>query len=76
MDKTSITPDFIGRGLDAAVPLVIGVIGLLYYPHRVSKNIQSGKWSEAEGKKKLKRVWIAYGLIALLGILQIVWLFH
>jgi hypothetical protein len=76
MDKIVITPDFIGRCIDAAVPLVIGIIGLLYYPHRVAKNIESGKWSETEGKKKLKRVWIAYGLIALLGILQIFWLFR
>jgi hypothetical protein len=76
MGNTSITLDFIGRCFDAAVPLVLGIIGLLYYPHKVAKNIESGKWTEAEGRKKLKRVWIAYGLLALLGILQIVWLFH
>jgi hypothetical protein len=75
MDKTSITPDFIGRCVDAAIPLIIGVIGILYYPRRVAKNIQSGKWSEAKGKKQLKRCWIAFGLITLFGVLQIFWLF-
>jgi hypothetical protein len=71
-----MTPDFIGRCFDAAIPLAIGVFGLLYYPHKVAKNIESGKWSEAEGKKKLKGVWIAYGLIALFGVLQIIWFFR
>ena len=71
-----MTPDFIGRSLDAGVPLVLGVIGLLYCPHRVAKNVESGKWSEAEGKRKLNRVRVAYSLLALLGILQIIWLFR
>jgi hypothetical protein len=71
-----MTPDFIGRCVDAAIPLAIGLIGLLYYPHKVEKNVESGKWSEAEGKKKLKGVWIAYGAITLFGILQIIWLFR
>ncbi len=71
-----MTPDYIGHCLDAAVPLILGIIGMIYYPYRIAKNIQSKKYSVEEGKNKLKRVLIAYGLIALLGILQIIWLFH
>jgi hypothetical protein len=76
MNQTSVTPDFIGRCIDATIPLVLGIIGLLYYPYRVAKNVKSGKWSESEGKKKLIRVLIAYSLIALVGVLNMIRLFR
>jgi hypothetical protein len=75
MDASSIAPSFIGRCLDAALPLVLGVIGLLYYPHKVANYIKSGRWSESEGRKNRTRGYIACGLIVLFGVLQIIWLF-
>ena len=61
-------PDFIGRSIDAAVPLAIGVFGLFYYPSRIEKDIKSGKRSEAEAKPMLKKLKIIFGLTTLLGI--------
>ena len=49
-----MTPVIIGKCLDVAVPLVVGVIGLFYYPRRIAKDVESGKISDAEGKKRLK----------------------
>jgi hypothetical protein len=66
-----MTFDFVGRCFDAAAPMMLGIIGLLYYPHRVTKNIESGKWSGYEENKKLKRLWIAYSLLTFWGVWQI-----
>jgi hypothetical protein len=71
MNKTSITPDFIGQCIVTAIPFVLGVIGLLYYPRRIDKDIESGKRTETEGKQRLKRLKIACYLIMLLGVLKL-----
>lgn len=56
MDKTFITYDFIGRCLDAAIPLAIGIIGLLYYPRRIRRDIKSGNLTEGQGRMRLQKV--------------------
>jgi hypothetical protein len=71
MNKTSITPDFIGQCIDTAIPFALGIIGLLYYPRRIAKRIESGKLSEEDGKKRLKRTRIACCAIMLLGVLKL-----
>lgn len=76
MNQKIFTPDFVGHCIDAAIPLVLGIIGLLYYPHQIAKNVKSRKCSEDEGKKKLKRVLIAYSLVAFIGVLNIIRLFR
>jgi hypothetical protein len=69
--KTFITADFIGRCIDTAIPFVIGIIGLIYYPRRIAKEIQSGKRTEVEAKQRLKRLKIAFYLIMLLGVFKL-----
>jgi hypothetical protein len=71
MDKVIVTPDFIGRCVDATIPLAIGIIGLIYYPRRTAKDIESGKRSEAEGKSRLKKLRIGCCLIILLGVVEV-----
>jgi len=72
MDPVFAKYYYIGRCLFAALPLVLGIAGLLYYPHRVKRDIESGKLSEAEGKQHLKKYRIAFCLIVLLGVMQII----
>lgn len=51
-----MTPIFIGQCLDVAVPLAAGLIGLVYYPRRSARDIKTGKRSEEDGKKWLKKI--------------------
>jgi hypothetical protein len=71
MNEPYITADFIGRCIDTAIPFALGIIGLLYYPRRIAKQIESGKLSEEDGKKRLKRARIACFAIMLLGVLKL-----
>jgi hypothetical protein len=63
--------DFIGRCIDTAIPLALGIFGLIYYPIRTAKDIKSGKKSEAEAKLFLKKNRIFCCLIILLGLVQL-----
>jgi hypothetical protein len=66
-----MTPDFVGRCIDTAIPLTVGLIGLVYYPRRIRKEVESGKWTEAEGKHRIIRFKIACFLFILLGVLML-----
>jgi len=67
--------DLTGRGIDNAIWLAIGVIGLLYYPRRIRRDIKAGHLAEGHGKTKLQRVKmccyfaIAIGVFRILGVL-------
>jgi hypothetical protein len=50
------TADFIGRSIDNCIWLGIGIIGLLYYPSKIRRDIASGILSEATGKSRLQKV--------------------
>lgn len=63
--------DFIGHCIDTAIPFAIGVIGLVYFPRRVRKDIESKKHSDEDGKKRLKKYKIFCYLILLLGFLKL-----
>jgi hypothetical protein len=71
MNQSFFTYDFIGRCIDTAIPFALGIIGLIYYPRRIAKQIESGKFSEAEGKSRLKKARIACYAIMLLGVLKL-----
>jgi hypothetical protein len=63
--------DFIGHYFDTVLPFAIGMIGLLYYPRRIAKDIESGKRTQIEGEKMLKRLkWVWY-LMFLFGFVKI-----
>jgi hypothetical protein len=47
------------------------MIGLLYYPHRMAKDIESGKRIQMEGEKILKRLKWVWFLMFLFGFLKI-----
>jgi hypothetical protein len=51
-----MTPIFIGKCLDVAVPFAAGLIGLFYYPRRIARDVESGKVSAADGKKRLNMI--------------------
>jgi hypothetical protein len=72
MDKNFITADFIGRCIDTIIPFVIGIIGLVYSPRRIAKEVESRKRTEVEGKQLLKRLKIACYLIMLLGVFKLI----
>jgi hypothetical protein len=52
----SISYDFIGRCLDAAIPLAAGVIGLIYYPRRIQRDVESGSLTDGQAQAKLHKV--------------------
>jgi hypothetical protein len=63
--------DFIGHYLDTVLPFAIGMIGLLYYPRQIAKDIESGKRTQIGGEKMLKRLkWVWY-LMFLFGLFKI-----
>jgi hypothetical protein len=63
-----ITPDFIGRSIDAAIPLVCGIIGFFTSPRHIEKRVKSKKMSEAEAKKNLKKIKIGCLILTLFGL--------
>jgi hypothetical protein len=72
MDKTIIAHDLIARCLDGAIPLAIGMFGLIYYPRRISREIESGKLTRLQGAKNLKKVKAIACFAILFGIYLIV----
>jgi hypothetical protein len=68
MDTTFITPDFIGRSIDAAIPLICGIIGFFSSPRQIAKRVKSGKMSAAEAKINLKKLKIGCLILMLFGL--------
>jgi hypothetical protein len=75
MDKSFVTADFIGRCIDNAIWLGIGIVGLLYYPWKIRRDIASSILAEGQGKSRLQKVRmlsyfaIAVGLLRILRVL-------
>jgi hypothetical protein len=68
MDTAFITPDLIGRSIDAAIPLACGIIGFFTSARYIEKRVKSGKISDAEAKKNLKRLKIGCLILTLFGL--------
>jgi len=70
-----MTPVFIGKCLDVAVPLAAGLIGLFYYPRKVAREIEAGKVSIADGEKRLKIIKLACYFAICFGLYKITEIF-
>lgn len=68
--KNFVTPDFIGSCIDTGILFAIGIAGLIYYPHRFAKDVESGKYSEGEGKARLKKIKLACYAVIVLGLVN------
>ncbi len=61
--------DYVGRCIDGAIMVVLGLAILIIGPGQIRRKIESGKLDEAKAKWKSKLVWpvgclmIAYGLL-------------
>jgi hypothetical protein len=76
MDKTLFASDFTVRCIGAAISVAIGIMGLVCIPPYIWRKIESGKYSEAEGRKRLRIIRIIACLIILVGLLKIVGIFR
>jgi hypothetical protein len=67
--------DYIGRCLDNSVWLGIGIVGLLYYPWKIRRDVKANMLTEGLGKARLQKVRmlcyfaIAVGVFRILGVL-------
>jgi hypothetical protein len=76
MDKIFSNSDFSVRCIGAAISVAIGIMGLVCIPPYIWKKIESGKYSEEEGRKRLRNIRIIGCLITLFGLLKIVGIFR
>jgi uncharacterized membrane protein len=60
--------DTIGRYIDNAVFIVLGVAMIIVGLYRIRQKVKSGEYDEAKGKSQSKRVWIVGCLFIGLGI--------
>jgi len=63
-------------GVGAAISVAIGIVGLVCIPPYIWRRIESGKYSEAEGRKRLRNIRIIGCLIIFFGLLKIVGIFR
>jgi hypothetical protein len=75
MDKTLFNSDFGVRCISAAISIGIGIVGLICIPPYIWRRIESGKYSEEEGRKRLRNIRIIGCLIILAGLLKILGIF-
>jgi hypothetical protein len=75
MNNIFSTHDFYARCFDAAIPLAIGIFGLIYYPWRIRREVASGKSTEEQGQTKLKKVKTLCYFAIIFGLYLIVSLF-
>jgi hypothetical protein len=48
--------DLVARYSGDMVWIILGIIGLTYYPHRIRKQMAIGLLTESQGKTRLKRI--------------------
>jgi hypothetical protein len=60
--------DTIGRYLDNAVFIVLGIAMIIIGLYRIRQKVRSGEYDEAKGKSQSKKVWIVGCLCIGLGI--------
>jgi hypothetical protein len=71
MDKSFINADFIGRCIDNAIWLGIGIVGLIYYPWKIRRDIKADILTEAKGKSRLSQVRILCYFAIAVGVFRI-----
>jgi hypothetical protein len=71
MDTSFTTADLVGRCIDNAIWLGIGIFGLLYYPWKIRRDIKVSILTEGQGKSRLQKVrMLCYFCIAM-GVFRI-----
>jgi uncharacterized membrane protein YfcA len=65
-----MTPDFIGRCLDDAVFVGLGIAMIVVGLYRIRKKVKSGEYDEEKGKSQSKRAWLCGCLLIGAGILK------
>lgn len=75
MDKIFSNSDFSIRCVGATISVAIGIMGLVCIPPYIWRKIESGKYSKAEGRKRLRNIRIIACLIIFAGLLKIVGIF-
>jgi len=72
MDTTFARYDLIGRGLDHALLIGLGVATIIVGIYRIRRKVSSGEYDEAKGKSQSKRTWIFGCLLIALGLFQFI----
>jgi hypothetical protein len=72
MDKSFLTADLVGRCIDNAIWLGIGIFGLLYYPWKIRRDIKTSILTEEQGKARLKKVRLLCYFCIAMGVFRIV----
>ena len=71
MDKSFLHADFVGRCIDNAIWLGIGIVGLLYYPWKIRRDVQADTLTEANGKSRLLQVRMLCCFAIAVGVFRI-----
>jgi hypothetical protein len=64
--------DYIGRSIDSAIYIGLGIAILLVAPRQIRRKLESGKLTEAKAKSMLKVVWPLGCLMIGYGVFRIV----
>ena len=73
MDPSSMNPDYIGRCVDNAIYVGLGIAVLLIAPRQIRRKLESGKITDAKAKIMSKLVWplglvlIGYGIFRIIA---------
>jgi len=66
------TGQFIGGCVEGLIWVGVGVWVVWFWPHRVRRDVKSGKFTEEEGQAKLKKLNPRFGyLIVIFGLVRI-----
>jgi hypothetical protein len=68
MNSTFAKYDLIGRSLDNAVFIGLGIAMIIFGIYRIRQKVKSGEYDEAKGKSQSKRTWLVGCLFIGLGV--------
>jgi hypothetical protein len=71
MDQSFLHADFVGRCIDNAIWLGIGIFGLLFYPWKIRRDIKADILTEAKGKARLFQVRMLSCFCLAVGLLRV-----
>jgi hypothetical protein len=71
MDHSFATADFAGRFIDNGIWLGIGIVGLLYYPGRIRRDIEASILTKGQGKSRLQQVQALSCFAIVVGVFRI-----
>ena len=71
MNQTFLHADFVGRCIDNAIWLGIGIVGLVYYPWKIRRDIKADMLTEAKGKSRLSQIRMISCFAIAVGVLRI-----